>query len=276
MKAVFPIPRITESFFDKVIERAGGRRLSEIEKKDGVQNADYLMPGAVLELKIIEEEGLEKQTRQDKILKLLSEKYILPDVVDIDIKRVPDEIKPEYKKILGGPIKTAVKKASKQIKATRSHLNRVFDLGILLAVNNGYGSLPHDEFENLVLTYARRDTSQIDFILCSTVDHHQGDFDTYVFIVSHCYPINSGLEFPKSDEIIQIINEFFGEAMTYMMQNQMDPALWNDTLPPVTDIMFNGDGVQFIRKAPEVPDSRFSKIGTEPANSADPKGRAAD
>lgn len=259
IKAIFPIPRITESFFDKVIEKAGGRRLSEIEKEEGVSNADYLMPGAVLELKIIEEEGLEKQTRQDKIQKLLIDNYILPDVVDIDIKKVPDAIKPEYKKILGGPIKTAVKKAAKQIKETKSHLNRAFDLGILLAVNNGYASLPHDEFENLVLTYASRDTSQIDFILCSTVDHHQGDFDTYVFIASHCYQINSGLSFPKSDEIIQIINEIFGEAMTYMMKNQMDPKLWDNTLPPVTDIIFNGEGVKFIRKAPDVPDSRFTK-----------------
>ena len=90
-----------------------------------------------------------------------------------------------------------------------------------MAVNNGYGSLPHDEFENLVLTYARRDTSQIDFIICSTVDHNQGDFDTYVFITSHCYPIHGGLSFPKSDDIIQAINEVFGEAMTQMMRNQM-------------------------------------------------------
>ena len=258
MNAIFPIPRISEGFFDKVIEKVGGRRLYDSEMKDGVKNADYLLPGAVLELKIIEEEGLEKKTRQNKIKKLLSENYILPKEVDIDIKRIPDEIKPEYKKILGGPIKTAVKKSSKQIKDTKAHLNRPFDIGILLAVNNGYGSLLHDEFENLVLTYARRDTSQIDFIICSTVDHNQGDFDTYVFVTSHCYPIHGGLSFPKSDDIIQAINEVFGEAMTHMMRNQMDPKLWDNSLAPVTDIVFDGDDVKYIRKALEVPDSRFS------------------
>ena len=100
--------------------------MSEAEKKEGVKNADYLMPGAVLELKIIEEEGLEKKTRQDKIRKLLSDNYILPKTVDIDIKRIPDDIKPEYKKILGGPIKTAVKKAAKQIKDTKFHLKKEF------------------------------------------------------------------------------------------------------------------------------------------------------
>ena len=118
--------------------------------------------------------------------------------------------------------------------------------------------MPHDEFENLVLTYARKDTSQIDFILCSTVEHHQGDFDTYVFITSHCYPINAGLKFPKSDKIIDIINTIFEQAMTNMMQNQLAPKLWADILQPVTDITFNRDGVEYIRKAPEVPGYRFS------------------
>lgn len=263
LKIVFPIPRITESFFDKVIEKAGGRRLEENEKNEGVDNADYLLPGAVLELKIIEEEGLEKESRQEKIKKLFTENYILPSEINIDIKSIPTEIKPAYKKILGEPIKRAVKKAAKQIKETKSYLKRDIDLGILLAVNNGYASLQHDEFENLVLTYAQKDTSQIDFIICSTVEHHQGDFDTYAFLTSHCYPIHEGLRYPKSDELIQTINELFSELMTYMMKNQMDPKLWNNSLPPVTDIFFEGDTVRFIRKAPRVPDSRFNKFDTE-------------
>ncbi|MFH1243333.1 MAG: hypothetical protein V1689_13365 [Pseudomonadota bacterium] len=68
--------------------------MDESEKREGFQNADYLLPGAILELKIIEEEGLEKESRQNKIKKLFTDKYILPKEVDIDIKRIPDEIKP--------------------------------------------------------------------------------------------------------------------------------------------------------------------------------------
>jgi hypothetical protein len=269
MKIFFPIPRITESFFDRAIEKIDGRRLHENEKREGFQNADYLLPGAILELKIIEEEGLEKESRQNKIKKLLTDRYILPKEVDIDIKRIPDEIKPEFRQILGGPIKTAVKKAAKQIKETKTHLKRKLDFGVLIALNNGYGSLPHDEFENLVLSYARKDTSQIDFIICSTVDHHQGDFDTYVFLTSHCYPIRESLQYPKLDELIQAINELFGESMTYMMRNQMDPKLWDSSLPPISDILFDGDDVRFIRRAPEVPDSRFKKLNTERGGAPD-------
>ncbi len=263
MKIFFPVPRITEGFIDKAVEKIGGRRLNEGEKSAGVQNADYILPNAVAELKIVEEEGLEKVSRQNKIKEFLSVRYLLPKQVEIDIRTIPDEIKPEFRKILGGPIQTAVKKAAKQIKETKTLLKKNLDLGILIAVNNGYASLPDDEFEKLVLSYARKDTSQIDFVICSTVDHHQGDFDSYVFISSHCYPVTEGLQYPKSDDFIQAINELFGESMTYMMQNQMDPKLWDTSLPPISDILFEGDGVTFIRSAPEVPDSRFANQNTE-------------
>jgi len=69
MKIFFPIPRITESFIDKAVEKIEGRRLNEGEKSEGIQNADYILPGAVAELKILEEEGLEKKSRQNKIKK---------------------------------------------------------------------------------------------------------------------------------------------------------------------------------------------------------------
>ena len=269
MKVFFPIPRITESFVDRAVEKIGGRRLHETEKREGFQNADYILPDAVSELKIIEEEGLEKESRQNKIKKLLQDRYILPKEVEIDIRRIPDEIKPEFREILGGPIQTAVKKAAKQIKQTKAHLKRKLDFGVLIAINNGYGSLPHDEFENLVLSYARKDTSQIDFVICSTVDHHQGDFDTYVFIASHCHPMKEGLQYPKSDDFIQAINELFGESMTYMMRNQMDPNLWDSSLPPISDILFEGDGVTFVRRAPEVPDSRFAQLNIEQGHARD-------
>ena len=264
MKIFFPIPRITESFIDKAVEKIGGRRLNDAEKSEGIQNADYILPGAVAELKIIEEEGLKKESRQNKIKKFLSDQYLLPKEVGIDIRTIPDEIKPEFRQILGGPIQTAVKKAAKQIKETKALLKKDLDLGVLIAVNNGYGSLPDEEFEKLVLSYARKDTSQIDFVICSTVDHHQGDFDTYVFISSHCYPVTEGLQYSKSEDFIQAVNELFVKAMTYMMQNQMDPKLWDSSLPPISDILFEGEGATFFRSAPEVPDSRITKHRTEP------------
>jgi len=45
MKVFFPIPRITEGFVDRAVEKIGGRRLYEAEKRKGFQNADYILPG---------------------------------------------------------------------------------------------------------------------------------------------------------------------------------------------------------------------------------------
>jgi hypothetical protein len=253
-KGQLPVPKITEGFIDKVIELAGGRRLTDAEKNfEQSNNADYLLDGAVVELKIIEEEGLEKKERQNKVAALLKEKFVLPAEVDIDLKTVPDVIRQEYTEILGGPIKTHVKKAAKQIKLTKAHLGRVLDFGILIIVNNGYGSLTYDEFENLVLRYARKETSQIDFIICITASFHAGDFDSYVFCVSHCHPVTAGLQYPKSDEVIKFVDEQFNEAMAEMMRGK---AL-ADPLSPVKEIVFDREGVRFVRHAPTVSDSRF-------------------
>lgn len=47
--------------------------------------------------------------------------------------------------------------------------------------------------------------------------------------------------------------------MTQMMQDQMNPKLWKTRLVPVTDIRFESDGVHYVRKAPDVPDSRVNR-----------------
>jgi hypothetical protein len=177
--------------------------------------------------------------------------------VDINIKNVPDEIRREYLEILGGPIKTGVKKAAKQIKQTKAHLGRLLDFGVLIIVNNGYGSLPYDEFENLTLLLARKETSQIDFIICITVALHPGMVDAYVFCVTHYYPINAGLEHPISEEIINIIGEQFDEAMTKMMREQIMPQT---PLKPVKEIVFERDETRFIFHAPEGPNSRLRTL----------------
>lgn len=261
MDYIFPIPRLTESFFDKVMARTGGRRLSIDDIDNDQNNADYLMSNAVLELKLIEEEALLKQERQDKIKQFFCDNHILPSrtgEVDLDIANLPDELKSRYTNILVGPIKGAVKKAAKQIKASKTRLNRVNDDGILLIANNGYASLEQLEFDKLVLGCAKRDTSQIDFVICTTVAHHRGDFKTYVFITSECYSVRNKKLNQKTEEIAQIIKDEFCTLMDIMMKKLTDPSLWKQSVPPVTDVFFEADGVRFVKKASEVPDSRFT------------------
>lgn len=247
---------------DKVTEAIGGRRLTTEERDfEQKKNADYLFQGAVAELKILEEDPLEKSERQDRIAKFFGDKYLLASEVDIDIKHLNDCAKADYKEIIGAPIKKAVKKAAAQIKATKAHLGRSFDFGVMIAVNNGFNSLPHDEFDNLVLAYCRRDTSQIDFILCTTVECHQDDFDTYVFCYSEGYSVMGGLDHPFRDAYQGAVGEEFNVKMTEMMRHQMElSAIGADLLSPVRDIAFERNGVRYIREAPGIPDSRFHRI----------------
>ena len=261
MDLKFPVPKITESFMDLVVESIGGSRLTEKEKNhEQSKNADYLFMGGVGELKVIEEEPLEKKERQDRIAKEFSEKYQLPPEVDLNIKRMNDFAKADYKELVGVPIKKAVKKAARQIDATKRHLGRALDYGLLIAVNNGFASLPHDEFDNLVLTYCRKETSQIDFILCTTVEYHQGSFDSYVFCYTEGYSVHGGIENFLRKRFQKAVVEEFNKRMTEVMRNQVEfMQKGKDLLEPVSDIRFDRDGVVFVRNAPKVPDSRFMK-----------------
>ena len=259
MDLKFPVPRITEGFIDLVVDAIGGRRPTDAEKDhEQTKNADYLFTGGVGELKILEEEPLEKKERQDRIAKELGEKYLIASGVDLDIKRMNAFVRADYKELVGVPIKKAVKKAARQIEATKRHLGRTLDYGLLIAVNNGFNSLPHDEFDNLVLTYCRKETSQIDFILCTTVEYHQGSFDSYVFCFTEGYSVHGGIENPLRRSFQEAVGEEFNKRMNDIMRNQMELMRKNEELlEPVTDIRFERDGVVFVRDAPEVPDSRF-------------------
>ena len=114
---MFPIPRITESFVDSVARDLGWQRYLDVHTPlKGRLNADYLADGAIIELKILEEEGLEKAERQRKLAKLLSVSELNATEVDIDFENIPASIKQEVQKIVSMPIQSAVKKASKQIR----------------------------------------------------------------------------------------------------------------------------------------------------------------
>ena len=66
-------PRVTETFIDRVIAKAGGHRLTKQEANyEKSRNADYLIDDYVFELKTLDEEGLEKENRQRKLANLFS------------------------------------------------------------------------------------------------------------------------------------------------------------------------------------------------------------
>lgn len=255
----FPVPRITEEFVDKIIEFLGGRRPTFEERGcEKEPNADYFLPGAVAELKIIEEEPLEKAERQTRLAKHFADKYSLPEEVDLSFENLSEVAKADFRQLVSGPIQNAVKKAAAQIKVTKARLGLESHFGVLIAVNNGFCSLPHEEFDNLVARFAKKDTSQIDFTLTTTVEHHKGSFDTLVFCRSGGVSIHGQCCNPYRDHWAKAIGDAFTQRMGDMIADQMGWSQRDDELLlPVSDILFERDGVRFIRKTPYVSDSRF-------------------
>jgi len=258
MEAMFPVPRIAESFIDSIAQDLGWRRYLDVHTPAaGRLNADYLSSDAIVELKILEEEGLEKAERQNKLAELFARIHGGSAEIDISFENVPTSIRREVESVVSGPIQTVVKKAAKQIGHTLVDLRRESDLGVLLVINNGYSYLNADNFEQLVVRRCANDSRRIDFAFCVTVDYHQGSFDAFVFCTTRCHSIHRGSNWAEEAAVVKALQSKFNDAMTEMMRDQMNPEIWARHLPPITDIRFERDGVKYVRKAPEVPDSRF-------------------
>ena len=256
---MFPIPKITESFIDDVMTEITWHRYDE--KYPVVDNqliADYVGPNSVGELKIFEEEGLEKEERQKAIAQLLTPYAVSGDLVDIELDTIPSEIRRKFENIVSSPFKSAIKKASKQLRESAC-VHKATGDRVLVAVNNGYSYLYADSFERLLVSRAKRDSQSIGYAACVNVEYHQSDFDANIFCTTRIHQINSTLAWKYEEAFVEAVGNKFNEAMSVMMANQMDPDLWKNRQNPVKDIHFTKNGVEYIREAPYVPDSRFEK-----------------
>lgn len=254
---MFPVPRITESFVDGVIYEMGWCRYTDkYSAVTGQLNADYIASNSLAEVKIFEEEGLLKKERQDK-LSALYEAYNTPgQEIDIDIENVPDMIRREFEAQIAKPFQNAIKKASKQMKQS-AEVTGISGDRVIIAVNNGFSYLDADNFERIFVSRSKRDSNSIDYAACITVEYHQGDFDAYIFCTTRVHRINALTRWAYEDDFVKLVGDKFNDAMTIMMQDQLNPKLRESNLRPVRDIRFERDGVKYVRKAPYVPDSRF-------------------
>ena len=256
---MFPIPKITESFIDGVIQSMGWHRYTDkYPVIEGQENADYLSQNDVLELKIFEEEGILKSNRKTKIAALFKKLSTSSNQVNIDIENIPDEIRNEFENLITQPFQTAIKKASKQMRQSAITTGNSGHK-IVIAVNNGYSYLDADNFERLFINRCKRDTKSIDYAACITVDYHQGNIDARIFCTTRIHQINTSSKWEYELDFQNAVNNKFEQAMTIMMKDQLNPELWKNRLRPVKDIHFTHDNVSYIREAPFVPDSRFNQ-----------------
>lgn len=255
----FPIQTLTESDLDRVIVAAGGRRAHPDAAQRDKVGADYVLGSTVIELKILDEEGFDKPTRQLKLAELFRAHRPDRPVLVVDPDLLPDGDRRRYRNIVEQPIKRAIAKSKQQLEQSRAEFSEATG-SVLWIVNNGYTALDHKMLEELAANRIRQDTGSIDGVIVSGCYYHSDGFDS-VFLWPCTYvPTRLDRSFPEFDRLQE---EFQGFATSYMT------ALMRQTQPvgdkfEVRDLVFDVDGVTFVRPAPAMGSPSEFYVGGRP------------
>jgi hypothetical protein len=239
--------RISESFMTDVIIDAGGRRVIEDNSPQTSLNADYLLGDFIFELKDLQEEAQEKEEHQAKIAALFAPYSQGLTAVSVDPSLLSKADLWRYLEILGGPLQRHVKKASKQVKATRTLLDRPDLRGGLILLNTGFSSYPHDLFAEQVERYAKKDSSQFEAVISITIWMETNGFDSYVFY--RFSPADQGP--PEVMAIRQAFDNRFRQMMTDLMRGLLPGDV--EQMLPRRPIAFSVSGIDFNWEPPRIP-----------------------
>ena len=240
------INRLYESDFDGILTNAGGQRTVVDDGRCPEPNADYLLKEAVVELKLVEEEGIEKQSRQRKLANLFHRKWPTRPVIVLDPNVLDARGRRTYYNIMEGPVKTHVKKAAIQLQMTQRHHPGA--PRVLLAVNNGYTALGMHEFESIVVKCARNDTSKIDYVIAAGVYYYSDMFDSFLFAPFLLTAINpAAAPFSSFEVLRQAWNDHIERYMKSIILGQIPQR---EDRPPVIDFSYDVDGITYVKPAP--------------------------
>ncbi len=248
------IGTVTEKDFDGVIEDAGGVRI------DAQGSADYLLNEAVVELKLVQEEGFDVQTRQDKIAKLFRRQQPNGAVVIIDPDTLDSASSREYYSIVERPIREAVHKAAKQLEVTLPRYNRA-SVRALVILNNGYSALSGDEFKAVCIKCARNDKRKVDWLIVGGMYYYSDTFDGFLIAPFEPESIGSNASFPSCEALEKSWGKYVEQKMTALIR--AEAPLTAGKLP-VFDLIFELDGIRYVKPAPYLGRSEFFPPGHRP------------
>lgn len=239
------IGRILESDFDTLVQEAGGMPYSADPSREEKKNADYRLGNAVIELKISEEEGLEKDTHRGKMAALFRRAFPDRTTLILEPSLLEEEDRRKYYRILETPVKRRIKKADKQLAISAT----AGEVRVLVLVNNGYAALSHEEFKTLAIKCVTNDTSNIDVLITCGLYFYSDLIDNY--FISHFEPsvIRFGRAVQSQDELHDAYNRFVGRFMTEFVK---EPEARERDRLPVLDLEFQIDGFRFVKPAPQL------------------------
>ena len=103
------IYKLCEADFDGIVKSAGGEKFSNDDSRETQPNPDYLLNESVIELKFVEEEGLEKRERQQKIADIFKKHFPDKPVIVLDPNLLQKDEQRSYYQALSTPIQKQIK-----------------------------------------------------------------------------------------------------------------------------------------------------------------------
>jgi hypothetical protein len=215
------INRLHEEDFDSIVEAAGGNRIKTNEFHSKGQNADYVLNEAIVELKLIREEGLVEESRRKKVAELFRGTQPDRPVVVLDPKILSQKELRKYYNLLEQPIQRAVRKAAEQVHETKLRMG-TDSTRVLVILNDGYTALSMDEFREVVGKSVRNDTSKIDYAVAGGIYYYSDRFDSYFFPRFDLIPVNIDKPFPSYNVLLDAWNKWENKYMTDVVLGQKD------------------------------------------------------
>jgi hypothetical protein len=203
-------PRPDESFLDKIVIGAGGRRLSNEERANSeAENADYILDEFVIEAKDIQEERLAKEECHNRIAEIFWSYFEEDAVIPINPSVLSHEDRERYLEIIARPVERRIEKACSQVKSTIGRMHTVGWKGGLILLNSGYCSLAHSLFEQIAANAASK-SRFIELVVCITTSAQTNGFDCYMNW--QFSPKEPRTEIAK--RIFEVYNKVLHEVMT--------------------------------------------------------------
>lgn len=244
----FPIRPFTEADIDALIECAGGARAhSDADSRSHV-GGDYKLGGALIELKALDEDGFSKEERQRKLSALFQQYAPNKPVIVLDRRYLKGDDKKKFDRIVETPIKSAVKKASNQLKQSRVEFPES-NCSVLMVLNNSYMALDHEMLIRLVEHRVRQDTSQIDAIVVAGIYYHSDGRECYMVTPIECVSVNKRRAFAEFEQLKNAWSNFCDRFIEELAIN--GPSCGR-TKAPINDIQFECEGVTYIWPAPAI------------------------
>lgn len=237
---------IAESDLDGIVLGAGGIRAHPEAPRRLEVGADYVLEEAVIELKVLEDDGLLKPERQRKLAELFLKCCTRRPVIVIDRDLLPEAAQPEYDRILEKPIKKDVQKSSKQLKQSRAEFP-VTTCSVLFVINNGYTALSHEKLLQMVAHRARLDTGAIDGIVVGGCYYFGDGIDSFFLWPLEYLPINVDRPFRSFS---RLESTWYAYADKFMTEVVRGDAKVETGKGPVVDAQFDVDGITYVKPAP--------------------------